>query len=388
MKICLRELVAYGIIPMSDYRNEGDERLITSIIFPSRYYQGKDALLEFGPRAEQWGKSFLFVGTKTALSIARPKLEKSFENLECTVNYELSSGKPVEEEYARVKKLAEQYGPDMVVGVGGGAVIDIARSAGMMNGKLVGCIPTSVAADAPCTNVSVHYSQDGLLALGADIFHKGPDLVFVDVTIIAEAPARYLVSGIGDALATYYEAMTCRNNNIPQFGEVYSTYTAIELSRICRDMILEYGLAAKLACENRAVTPALENCVEAAALLSGVGGLNSGCSGGHGIGDYLGTLPGGHDSLHGERVSVGLVAQLIMEDYPMDEIEGVIEFCKSVGLPTCIKDMGISDIDEAAVKIGEAVTNERFITHMANVDHSPAAIAGAIKTAVALSEGC
>lgn len=70
--------------------------MITSIMFPSRYYQGKDALMEFCSRAECWGKSFLFVGSKTALRVSQAKLEKSFEGHECTYSFELSSGLPTE----------------------------------------------------------------------------------------------------------------------------------------------------------------------------------------------------------------------------------------------------------------------------------------------------
>lgn len=111
----------------------------------------------------------------------------------------------------------------------------------MKLGKVIVVIPTTVASDAACTNVCIHYSDDCSQVINADIFHKGADMVYVDSTIIAEAPMRQLASGIGDALATYYEAYTCRNNGVEQYGGLNITYTAVELSRICRNILLEYG---------------------------------------------------------------------------------------------------------------------------------------------------
>ncbi len=43
-----------------------------------------------------------------------------------------------------------------------------------------------------------------------------PNLVLVDTDIIANAPARLLVSGMGDALATYFEAKACQASNATQ----------------------------------------------------------------------------------------------------------------------------------------------------------------------------
>ena len=40
--------------------------------------------------------------------------------------------------------------------------------------------------------------------------YKNPDLVLVDMKIIVEAPARFIVSGMGDVLATWFEAESCK----------------------------------------------------------------------------------------------------------------------------------------------------------------------------------
>ena len=61
--------------------------------------------------------------------------------------------------------------------------------------------PTIAATDAPTASACVVYSNEGSVV---DYFTtSNPDYVLVDTRIIAEAPARFLVSGMGDALATW-----------------------------------------------------------------------------------------------------------------------------------------------------------------------------------------
>ena len=78
--------------------------------------------------------------------------------------------------------------------------------------------------------------------------------------------------------------------------------------------------------------------------------------------------------------------QLILEDYPAQEIEEIIRYCVQIGLPTSIKDMGYSDLNAVADKIAESTADDFFIGHMNNIDHSRGAIKGAVLTAVALSD--
>lgn len=97
----------------------------------------------------------------------------------------------------------------MVIGVGGGKILIQQKAvAYYVNSPVIVC-PTIAATDAPCSALTVVYTDDGVfeeyLWLPAN-----PNLVLVDTDIIAKAPARLLVSGMGDALATYFEAKPVR----------------------------------------------------------------------------------------------------------------------------------------------------------------------------------
>ena len=83
--------------------------------------------------------------------------------------------------------------------------MDTAKAIGYYTHKPVAIVPTIASTDAPCSALSVLYTEEGVfdryLFLPAN-----PNLVLVDTDVVAAAPARLLVSGMGDALATYFEA--------------------------------------------------------------------------------------------------------------------------------------------------------------------------------------
>ncbi len=357
--------------------------MLSAMKFPSSYYQGRNALLEFPQWAMAWGKSFLFIGSKSALKAGQPKLEKAFEGLDCPVRFELCSGIPCKSEIDRLRAISDEMQPDVVCAMGGGSIMDVCRAIALNSGRNLIMIPTACASDAPCTYVSVFYSEDGTTIVGDQLFHKCPDMVYVDLDILANAPARLMISGMGDALATIYEATTCYKNGIPAGQGYRFTNTAMVLAQTAKDLILENGFMALQAAKAHLVTPAFEKVVEANTFLSGIGGLNTGCAGAHGIADILSSIPGGHDWMHGERVAVGLVAQLILEGYKEEEIAQVINFCQSVELPCTIAELGM-DVESTAWAVAEKSVGDHFITNM-NCDISPEAIHDALVTAVILA---
>ncbi len=124
------------------------------------------------------------------------------------------------------------------------------------------------------------------------LFPRNPDVVVVDSAIIAKAPARFLIAGIGDALSTWFEARsnveTCSKNYIASGFPVPAA--GLALARACYDVLMRDALAAKYAVERGALTQAVENIIEANTLLSGLGLRDCGVSGGHGIHDGLTAL--------------------------------------------------------------------------------------------------
>ena len=103
------------------------------------------------------------------------------------------------------------------------------------------------------------------------VHYKNPDYVVVDTEITVQAPAWMMVSGIGDALATYIEAQASfANNNVCNAGagDYRPTLMAMSAAKLSYDILLEKGRSAIRAARQHLRTPAYEDVVEATVLLS------------------------------------------------------------------------------------------------------------------------
>ncbi|MEG2437766.1 MAG: iron-containing alcohol dehydrogenase, partial [Cetobacterium sp.] len=85
------------------------------------------------------------------------------------------------------------------------------------------------------------------------------------------APTRLLVSGVGDALSTYYEAKVCFDAKAIAMSGGQSTLAALALAKLCRDTLLAEAYEAKISSDLKLVNEALEHIIEANTYLSGIG---------------------------------------------------------------------------------------------------------------------
>ena len=127
-----------------------------------------------------------------------------------------------------------------------------------------------------------------------------------------------------------------------------STNTAYAMAKLCYEILLRDGLQAKNDNQKILVSEALENVLEANIYLSGVGFESAGLAAAHAINDGFAHLPETHGIYHGEKVAFGTIVQLILEDAP--ELNEVIDFCVSVGLPVTLDQLGIIDKSEENIK--------------------------------------
>jgi glycerol dehydrogenase len=134
-----------------------------------------------------------------------------------------------------------------------------------------------------------------------------PAAVLVDVGIIAAAPTRFLVAGMGDALSTWFEARSCERTQSANECGGYGTTVGLGIAKLCYETLLSHGAAAKLASERHVVTPTLERIVEANILLSGIGFESAGLAAAHSIHNGLTALAETHSFYHGEKVAFGFL---------------------------------------------------------------------------------
>ena len=317
-----------------------------SFICLSKYFQGYDELYRLRERTAHLGNSYFIVlvdepGLKEHLESV---IKESFKDSDATVNIEIhQGGQCTRKECARLQGLAQAYGADVVVGVGGGKVLDSARAAAYLSNLPIVIVPTSASSDAPTSNLVIYYTEEGVFDELVRT-HRNPSVVLMDTNILSKAPVRLLVAGMGDALSTYFEARTCVENYRLNYGGGYATLAAYSIAKLCYETLLADGVSAKLAAENKVVTRAFENIIEANTLMSGIGFECNGSSVAHAMHSGFSILPMFPQRFHGEWVAFGTLVLLVLEKRPQSEVDEVIAFCRSVGLPTTFRDLGIDKL--------------------------------------------
>lgn len=351
---------------------------------PSKYVQGENALLELYDTIKDLGKSFLFVCSKSGVKAAQPKIEKSFAGKDEKIRFEIFHGVSSTGEIARMQKLIQDEKFEVVCAIGGGSAIDTAKAAAYYEHLPVVIIPTVCATDAPCTGLSVIYNDDGTFS-NYIFYPRNPDAVVVDSSIIVKAPVRFLIAGMGDALGTYFEARMCEKTNSPSLENGGITKSAMALCELCYNTLLSDGYKAKRSAELGLLTPSVEAVIEANTYLSGVGADNGGLATSHSVYNGFTALEECEKTMHGELVAFGTIAQLVLEDAPMEEIEEVMDFCVSVGLPVTLRGVGVTDTSRVMIAAEKACAPGESIHNMLG-DVTPEQLYNALLAADALGK--
>jgi len=322
--------------------------MFNKAVFPGKYIQGFGAISELPELIKLLGKKGLLL---VSPSVKEKVLPQCAVNLsDGSTHIEVFCGECCGDEVARLSGLILEKNIDVLVGMGGGKVIDTAKIVADSVKIPVIIVPTIASTDAPCSGCAVLYSKDGIFD---SVFYQksNPAAVLVDTGIIAAAPIRFLVAGMGDALSTWFEARSCsRTRSMNECGG-YGTLAGLRIAKLCYETLLTHGMAAKTAGEQHIVTPAFEYIVEANILLSGLGFESAGLAAAHSIHNGLTALAETHDFYHGEKVAFGVLAGLQLTDASVEESAAVFSFCENLGLPTTLAYIGLGNAEPDKLRV-------------------------------------
>jgi len=281
------------------------------IMSPSKYIQSSGALHELQSYTKDFGTRFLVMASDNGLKRTKETIEAAFAGTDKTVAFTNFNKECSKKEIGRVMDVCKKEACDCIIGVGGGKLLDTAKAAAHCLGIPVVIVPTIASTDAPCSALSVIYTEDGVFEEYL-VLPKNPEIVVVDTDVIAQSPARFIVSGMGDALATYFEARACRQSKALNMAGMLPAVSAYALAELCYRTLLEDGLKAKLAAENSVVTDAVDNIIEANTYLSGIGFESGGLAAAHAIHNGFTVMRECHNLYHGEKVAFGTLVQLVL----------------------------------------------------------------------------
>ncbi|MBT2738662.1 iron-containing alcohol dehydrogenase family protein [Bacillus sp. ISL-7] len=354
---------------------------------PAQYIRNKGLLEEAGPYIKNFGNSAALIGGHTSKEIVEGSLRKSLSKNGILLKHSFwYGGESSESNIDRLVADLRDEKIDVLIVAGGGKAIDTVKAVAYRLNKPLVAIPTIAATCAAATPITILYSDKGEF-IGIERKSKAPDLVLVDSEIIMKAPVRFLIAGIGDTLAKYFET----KSSVKKATPTTLNQTAIAIAGQVYQTLLQIGKESVNAVREQTVTKEFENVIDTVILVSGsvsgYGGDDCRTAGAHAIYSGLTIFPEVHHTYHGEIVAFGILAQLCMENTSDDELKTLISYYQEVGLPFTLKQMGITNLtDSQWRRLGEITVT---IEDMANMpfEVTPEMVIEAVRRADEIGNG-
>ncbi|WP_413531046.1 oxidoreductase [Rahnella inusitata] len=249
-----------------------------------------------------------------------------------------------------VQRIADIGGGDrqVVIGIGGGAVLDTAKVVARRLGLPVVAVPTIAATCAAWTPLSVWYNDEGQ-ALRYEIFNDANHLVLIEPRIILAAPKEYLLAGIGDTLAKWYEAVVLS----PQPETLPLTVQlGLNTALTIRDVLLSQSEAALQALADNQLTQSFLNVLDAiiagSGLVGGLGDRYTRIAAAHSVHNGLTALPQTDAFLHGTKVAYGILVQSALLSQP-EVVRQLKALYRVLDLPVSLAELNVDIHDEKQI---------------------------------------
>ena len=247
-----------------------------------------------------------------------------------------------------IQKNVKKDNSDLIIGIGGGRSVDIAKMIAFNLKKSFVSLPTAASHDG-IASPFVSVSGDKPHSLVA----TAPLGVFVDIDIIRKAPKKLLSSGCGDLVANMIAVRDWELGR-DKTGEYFGRYSAKLASMSAEILIENSDIYAKKGLDVRVIVEALIS----AGVASCIAGSSRPCSGAeHLFSHALDRLAPGV-GLHGEKCGIGaiMMAKLQGQDW-----KKIVKTLKNLGAPTTAKKIGLKpDTLAKALTIAQDLRPERY----------------------------
>lgn len=307
---------------------------------PLRYIQGPGVLSETGPAAAAIGPHALLVADALVFDMVGQSVAESCGAAGATLTPLQFAGEITPAEIERLVSAASGLQVSVVIAAGGGKGIDAGKAVAHQLQVPVITVPTIASNDAPTSKIYVVYDAQHRL-LKVEHMPCNPHAVIVDTALIAKAPRKLLLAGIGDAISKKFEVAQCHAAHGPNIFGGLGTRAALALADLCFDTLLAHADGALAALERQSPDASLEAIVEASVLLSGLCFENGGLSVAHSMTRGLSALPETAHQLHGLQVAYGTMVQWQLENRPATFMDEMRTFYRRIGLPMNLRQLGL-----------------------------------------------
>ena len=292
-------------------------------------------------------KKVSIISGKNVKKIIGKEIDQSLKDAKILAVWHLARTND-EKETILVQRKVKDAKSDIIIGLGGGRSVDIAKLCAFNLKKPFVSIPTSASHDGIASPfVSVRGEKPHSLVATA------PLGVFVDLDIIKKAPKKLLASGCGDLMAKV-TAVHDWGLGRDKIGEYYGRYSA-NLASMSAEILIE---SAENFSKNGIDVRVIVEALISAGVASCIAGSSRPCSGAehlfsHAI-DHLKFGVG----LHGEKCGIGsiMIAKLQGQNW-----KKIIKTLKNSGAPTTAKEIGLEPkILVKALVMAQSLRPERY----------------------------
>ena len=319
-----------------------------------RYFQCHGALKKLGREVSDYGKKiFILYGDEVIRSKTSERVETSLRESGLEYTSMIFTGPSTAESFHRVAKELQSYGAEVVVGVGGGRIIDIAKASSDIADIRVFTAPTSAATCAAYAVLYVEYGEDGRVARSGFLKHEISGVLADLDYILDDCPLRYFASGVADAMAKNPEFIftsLCLGDD----GKIPPVASGTLIAGYTYHKSLRDGMQAIEDFVNKADTSVLDDFVNMNIMITGlisnlsVGGKSLALA--HNFYDAICCRYHGirANFLHGELVGMALPMQIYVNGGSDEEILELQNFLRALKVPTTLEEIGFPQ-DQAAL---------------------------------------
>jgi len=257
-----------------------------------------------------------------------------------------STMKDVELVEERIRELK----PQVVLGVGGGTKIDVAKLSSARQNIPFISIPTAASHDGIA---SPFVSVKGLNKPYSEVA-QSPMAIIADTSIITQAPRRFTASGCGDAISKFTAVRDWKLANSVRneyYGEYAASLALMSAKLITKNAgIMEHRIEEGV----RVLLEALISC----GVAMSIAGSSRPCSGSEHLFSHALDVVASKPGLHGEQCGVGTIMMAYLCEMNWKRIKQTLE---KVGAPTTAAELGMEPkyVIEALVR-ARAIRPERY----------------------------
>ena len=257
-----------------------------------------------------------------------------------------------EQNAARVTQKIVKEKPDLVIGFGGGKVLDVAKLAAGSEEKKFLSIPTTLSNDGLASPVSVIKNAENI-----PVSHiiKAPYGVIIDLGIIKQAPRRHLMAGVGDLvsnLSSVFDARLAHKKRDEDINE-----DALELAESGGHRLLRLTISQ---IDSTDFLQELAHGLVKSGFAMCISGTSRPASGSeHKISHAIDHFCPHSNGLHGEQVGIAAMFTMALQQNPC--LHATRQFYTHIGFPCKLNHLGLSTSEFVNVVLNAAkIRPERY----------------------------